>query len=136
MQLSDIPRNPDDKTLRQFGLIGLVVFGGAAASFWFRDRQGLALSVATFAMLFGVFGAFWPKRLKLVFVSWMFLAFPIGWLVSRIILAALFFLVFFPLGVILKLLGHDPLRLKQPPTDSYWEPRTDQPDLRRYFRQY
>ena len=135
MKFSDIPRNPDSKTLRQFAAIWVIFFG--AIGCWHLNKGGehgwywIALAIAA-----GVPGLIWPKLLKPIFVTWMILAFPIGWVVSHIILASIFYLVFTPLGLILRATGHDALKRKKTTTNSYWEPRTQQKNMGRYLKQF
>ena len=137
MNFSDIPRNPDSRMLRQFAGLWILFFGGLALSQYFRSHNTTAaLVVGALAVGIGVPGLLFPRFLKPIFVGWMILAFPIGWLVSRIILMALFFGVFAPVGLLLRFLGHDPLRLKRPVVESYWEEKTQQTSLRRYLKQF
>ena len=136
MRFSDIPRNPDAKTLRQFGLIGLVVFGSMAVSLAMRGHWIWSVAVGIVATLMASAAQLQPQRLKPVFVGWMILVFPIAFVVSHLILASLFFIIFFPLGFLLRKLGHDPLRLSLKNAESYWEPKPAKIDIQRYFRQY
>ncbi len=66
------------------------------------------------------------------------LAFPIGWLVSQVVMVGMYYGVLTPLGLALRATGRDPLALKRsdPPRDSYWESKPTPEDPRRYFRQY
>ena len=137
MNFSDIPRNPDNRMLRQFAGLWIMFFSGIALSQYFRSQNTTAaIVVGALAVLVGVPGLFFPRLLKPIFVGWMILAFPIGWLVSRIILMLLYFGVFAPVGFVLRILGHDPLRLKKPEVESYWEEKTQQTSLRRYLKQF
>lgn len=137
MQFSDIPRNPDKRTLRQFAGLWLIIFGAVALSQYFRSgNPTTAVVVAAVALGVSLPGLLFPQLLKPVFVGWMMLVFPIGWLVSHILLAAIFLGIFTPFGWVLRLTGHDPLRLKKPVTTSYWQARPMQTDASRYLRQY
>ena len=67
----------------------------------------------------------------------MILAFPIGWVVSRLLLAILFYGVVTPMGLVLRLGGRDPLRLARPAArTTYWMAKPGPADLRSYFRQF
>lgn len=137
MNFSDIPRNPDNRMLRQFAGLWILFFGGIALSQYFRSHNTTAAIVlGSLAVCVGVPGLLFPRMLKPIFVGWMVLAFPIGWLVSRIILMLLYFGVFAPVGFLLRVTGHDPLRLKKPDVESYWEEKTQQTSLRRYLKQF
>ena len=67
----------------------------------------------------------------------MVLAFPIGWTVSQVMLAVMFFGLFTPIGLVFRLIGRDPLhRTRRPELESYWAPKPTPTDLRRYFKQF
>jgi hypothetical protein len=137
MQWSDIDFRPSTRTLRQFAVLWLLFFGGLAI--WEVMGRGdsvfgglLALLAVTVAPL----GWLRPQWLRLVYVGWMVLAFPIGWVVSRLVLAALFYLLFVPLGLAFRLARRDPLRLRRRSVETYWAEKPAIRDVRRYFQQF
>jgi hypothetical protein len=136
MKFSDIPRDPDDKTLRQFAGIWLLFFGFIACYSWYRGTETWPFIWLGVACLVGLPGLIFPKPLKWIFVTWMILAFPIGWTISHVLLFLVFCLVFTPLGLLLRLFGHDPLLLRKPDAESYWTKKTQQQDPRRYLKQF
>jgi len=61
------------------------------------------------------------KILKLLYSWWMKLAALLAWINTRLILTVLFFLVFTPVGIILRLLKNDPLERRfEKGSLSYW----------------
>jgi hypothetical protein len=137
MNFSDIPKNPDSRTLRQFSWLCIVFFGALVCSQYFRSgNTATATVLATIAVGVGLAGLSSPRLLKPVFVGWMILVFPIGWLVSHLILVLVFWGIFLPVGLVLRISGHDPLRLKKPKGTTYWENKTQQTNLRRYLKQF
>ena len=105
--------------LRQFAGLWILFFGAIALSQHFRSQHTtVAVVVGTLALVVGVPGLFLPGILKPIFVGWMILAFPIGWLVSHAILFLIYWSVFVPIGFILRRMGHDPLHLRKPSVDS------------------
>jgi hypothetical protein len=138
MQWSDIPFHPPTKTLRQFAGLCLLFFGAIAA--W----QGLVKGHATAAIVFGVLaltigplGLIRPDLVRPIFVGWMVLAFPIGWTVSRLVLALMFYGLFTPVALIFRLLGRDSLnRRRRPDLDTYWTPKPPAAGPRSYFKQF
>jgi hypothetical protein len=60
--------------------------------------------------LFIVWALIAPATLAPVFHGWMFVGGILGWINTRIILAVVFYLLFFPLGFFMRLGGWDPLR--------------------------
>ena len=138
MQWSDIPFHPDRKTLRQFAGLWLVFFGGVAL--WqalARGRPSLGLSIGALALVVGLAGLTRPEWVRLIYIGWMVLAFPIGWTVSQVILLILFFGLFTPIGLIFRLIGRDPLhRARHAGLESYWAAKPAPVDVRSYFKQF
>jgi Saxitoxin biosynthesis operon protein SxtJ len=138
MRWSDIQFDPPHRTLRQFAGLWLVFFGGLAL--WqalVRGQMGLAAIFAILAVTIGPLGLTRPRRVRLIYVGWMVLAFPIGWTISQIMLAVMFIGLFAPIGLVFRLLGRDPLhRTRRPLQESFWAPKPQSADLRRYFKQF
>ena len=136
MQWSDIQFKPSDKTLRQFAGLCLIVFGlMAVVELEFRHRPTFALVYGAAAVILGPLGLIAPRAVRPVWVAWMVVAFPIGWVVSTVFLAILFYGVFTPIGLAFRLSGRDALALKRASRQSYWSLRPEPRDARQYFRQ-
>ena len=136
MKFSDIPRDPDRKTLRGFGYLWLGFFGLAACYSYYQGYNTWAAALLALSLGVGIPGTAYPQILKPVFVTWMILVFPIGWTISHILLTLMYFFVFAPFGLVLRLFGHDPLRLKESNEDSFWRSRSSHNDPSRYLKQY
>jgi len=138
MHWSDIQFDPPRTTLRQFAGLWLAFFAGLAL--WqalVRGRPGLAATFAILAITIGPLGLTRPQSVRLIYVGWMVLAFPIGWTISQIMLAVMFFGLFAPIALVFRLLGRDPLhRTRRPDRESFWVPKPASADLRRYFKQF
>jgi hypothetical protein len=64
-------------------------------------------------------------------------AWPIGWAVSHLLLAGVFYLLIAPLGLAIRLSGRDKLQMRpEPSAATYWTPRPPAPPADRYFRQF
>jgi multisubunit Na+/H+ antiporter MnhG subunit len=62
-----------------------------------------------------------PIVIKPVFILFLYIAFVLGWVMTRVILSILFYLVISPIGLILKLFGKRFLDLKFSRKEtSYW----------------
>jgi hypothetical protein len=138
LRWSDIQFDPSRTTLRQFAGLGLVFFGGFAL--WqamVRGHTTLAAILAILAVTIGLLGWARPQWVRWIYVGWMVLAFPIGWTISQIMLAVMFFGLFAPIGLVFQLVGRDPLRRARcPDRESFWEPKPEATDVGRYFKQY
>jgi hypothetical protein len=138
MAVLDVNWNPSARQLRQFAVM-LAVLLGLVAAWLFRTGQSPtgALAATIAAAASALLAAFRPARMRIVYVAWMVAAFPIGWLVSHLLLAAVFYLVITPIGMIMRICRYDPLQRRfDRQADTYWQPRQDRDDPQRYFKQY
>jgi carbamoyltransferase len=122
--------------LRQFAVLWLLFCGGFAYLSYTRERLTAACVVAGLGLAFGPLGFLRPKFIRPLFVLLTTLTSPIGWLVSRVFLAVLYYGVFTPFALLFRLIGRDILcRHKQPDRDSFWTARRATVDIESYFRQ-
>jgi hypothetical protein len=129
--------NPPARTLRQFGWLCAIVFGGWGAKLVVTaEASSAGWGLVAVGLTAGLLGTLYPEILRPVFVGWMILVFPIGWAVSHLLLGLLFFGVFTPVGLLLRTFGKDSLRLQRGAASSLWQDRAQESDLRRYLRQY
>ena len=54
-----------------------------------------------------------PSILSYPYKLWMRLGYILGWVNSRIILGLVFLIVLQPIALIMRFLGHDPLKIKK-----------------------
>lgn len=105
--------NPGARELRKFGLVtGAIVatlFGIALP--WLIGYQWPIWPWIT-AGIFWVWGLTFPASLFMVYRVWLQFGHVAGWINTRIILGLMFYLVFFPVAIILRLLGKDPMARK------------------------
>ena len=134
----DINFHPTDRMLRQFAGAWLVAFSGLAAAQWLmRGHPRTASALFGAALIIGVAGLLRPRAMRWLFVAATIAAFPIGWVVSQVMLFVLFTAVITPVALLFKLQGRDRLTRHRPGHEaSYWKPKTTTADMRRYLRQY
>ncbi len=146
-RLVEIDFNPDTKTLRQFGVIAFVGFGALSALAYYEKlvfafglgdaRLAVAASLAALGLLALVLGLVAPRANRLLYVGLSLLAFPIGFVLSYVIMGALYFLIIGPIAIALRLAGRDPMRrARDPQAGSYWTPARPARDKESYFHQY
>ena len=129
---------PTPRELRQFAALWIVVFSALAASMAYR---GVAAPwpIAVGAMAVTVGGLAWLSLAfaRRLWIGAMYATFPIGWVVSHVVLVATFALVFLPIGLILRAVGYDPLtRRFAPERSTYWVRRERRARPEDYFRQF
>jgi hypothetical protein len=137
MALLEIDWNPGRRELKQFALLWTGFFGLIGA--YGLVRHGSATAAIVFGILaaLGALGYFLPGALRPVYILWMALAFPIGWLVSHLLLLMVYYLAITPIGLVMRLTGHDPLQRRlDRAAESYWTPHDAGDAPARYFKQY
>ena len=137
MSLIEVNWNPDRRELRQFALLWLGFFGLVGAyCYWGKSLPSAAVAFWVAAAA-GIVGYFLPGMLRPIYVAWMTLAMPIGWVVSHLLLLFVFYLVVTPIGLAMRLIGYDPLtRQLDRSAKSYWTPHDPSGEAARYFKQY
>lgn len=111
--MADIKTQVTNKELRNFGLVFatgvLLIFGlffpWILENPWPRWPWILAGAVSLPALVM-------PVLLSPVYKVWMKIGHALGWLNSRIILGIIFFIMFAPIGLMLRVFGKDFLRQK------------------------
>ncbi len=139
MSFVEIDWRPKRNQLRSFGIIALIVT--AIISLLLYALKGVAIqwALAIFAVGLIIFlSSIISLRLtRVIYVVLMAVTFPIGLVVSFTLLAAFYFLLLAPLGLIFRIIGRDALCRKLDPTaDSYWLQRNPPENLERYFQQF
>lgn len=133
-----INRHPSSRELRQFAAIWWPLAMAVVAS-WIHAGTGSARAAAGLvggALAVSVFGLIRPAFMRRIYVGWMVAAAPIGWVVSHLVLAFVFFAVMTPIGLIMRALGRDPLERRfDPQAPTYWKPHAGS-EVSRYFRQF
>jgi hypothetical protein len=125
MALVDINWNPNPTELRKFGVTMLVGFAliGVVLQFAF-GKEIPAYVCYTLAALLGILGLSGTIAGLWAYRAWMGVAFVMGNIISRVLLALIYFGMFWPMGAIRRMLGADPLTLKKPNSTTFW---TDAP---------
>jgi len=139
MSVVQINRNPSRRQLNQFGFIwlGFLAFFGVIAYFKF-DSPIVARWLWVAAIVVPVLGWPVPAFMRLVFLGMSYLAWPIGFVVSHVVLAVVYYLVLTPIGLLTRLFGYDSMkRTFDGEVASYWVERSPETaDPKRYFRQF
>ena len=101
---------PDKQELRKFGFvfaIGLILIFGLFFP-WVLERPTPSWPWITGAC-FATTALVLPQALKPVFIVWMKIGHVLGWINTRIILGVVFFIIFAPVALFMRVLGRDPM---------------------------
>ena len=105
---------------RAFGLVFAVVFAIIGLWPWLFGGQIRAWSLVIGAALLGV-AWLWPAVLAPLNRVWTRFGLLLHRIVSPVVLGVMFFVVITPMGLLMRILGKDPLRLRfDRDARSYW----------------
>lgn len=113
--------NPGNRELRKFGLVtGVIV----AVLFGLLLPWIFNYSWPTWPWIVSGISCFWgmahPGSLFVVYRMWMKFGHIAGWINTRIILGIMFYFIFFPTGILMRLISKDPMARKLDSTaESY-----------------
>ena len=128
-------RTPDtsDRGVRQFVLVGATLLLVSAAWNGYRE-EGPVRALLVAGVVLGVVGWAIPAVVRPLYLAALAVTRPIGAVVSRLVLAAIYYVCLTPLAVAFTLLGRDALGRRRP-TGTNWIPRTAVRPAADYLRQ-
>lgn len=139
MALVSLNLSPSQKQLRDFGFISLIMFFVIGLLL-----LGLGKVAAKGFMVFCLIGVVLyilsrisVALIKPVYLGMILLTFPIGWVVSHVMMALFYYGIITPVALFFKLLNRDPLcRKYEPNADTYWIQCKKKRPAKDYFRQF
>ena len=112
--------------LRNFGVtVGIILLIISGFLFW-KEKEPFQIFLAIGITLFLTAIAL-PSVLHPVYWIWMIFAIILGWFMTRVILSLLFYIIFTPIGLILRFFGKQFLELRWDKSkETYWNFRTNE----------
>lgn len=138
MALIEFKGRPAARELMWFGLVMLALFGAIGGMLLWRTGS---MRAATIAWSVGVglvviYYSVRPLRLP-IYLAWMFAVYPIGWLISHVLMGVVFFLLITPTAALMRLFRVDPLKRRlDRDAPTYWVDLQQEKDRSRYFSQF
>ena len=133
-EISEI--NSTKKELREFAFVvgGVFLVIGLIRA-WHHKSFGFFIYPSSILILLGFVA---PKLLMPLQKTWMALALCMGWVMTRVILSIVFFLVITPISLFLRLSGTRffDLKFRDNTSSSYWQPRNEIKDKLSYEKQF
>ena len=122
--------------LRKFGITaGFILLIIAGLLFW-KENESFHVFLTIGIILCSLSIAL-PIILKPIFWIWMICAIVIQWIITRIILSLIYYLIITPVGLIGRLLGKQFLELKWNSNNStYWNYRLNKSEVGNYKKQF
>lgn len=128
----------EKRDLRNFGIVFGIVLGLLGGLMWWKGKDTYTVFVVL-SLVFFAFSFLLPSVLKPLQKVWMTFAVVLGWFMTRVILGILFYVVFFTISAISRILFRKQfLDLKISKSEkSYWIRRESSPfDTKRYEKQF
>ena len=119
--LEEIKNIKSEKSdIRKFGItIGVILLIIAGFLFW-KEKESFQI-LLTFGVSFCILGIVIPFILKPIYWVWMIFATILGWIMTRVILSLLFYIIITPIGLIPRFFGKQFLELQWDKSkESYW----------------
>jgi len=136
MGLIRIDRHPPRRQLCLFGALWLVFFGVLGGMVLHGGSTALAGVLWALAAAVPAIGWMVPSFMRIVYLGMAYASFPIGLVISHLILAIVYYLVFTPVGLAMRWFGYDPMNRRfDRSAETYWCRREQDDSLERYFRQ-
>ena len=131
--------NSKDRTAQLLGILMPAIFAASGGAVVAGDVESIRVASVVWGV--GTLGAIlawtWPEAGRQIYVYWMVAVVPIGWTISHLLLAVVYYLVLTPIGLIMQLSGYDPMRRKPDRSmNTYWIEHEAVKSIDRYFRQY
>jgi hypothetical protein len=146
-KLVEINFHPDGKTLRQFGFIAFVGFGVLAALAHFEKlmfsfglgeaRIPVVTCLGTVGLMALLCSLVAPGANRMLYLGLTLVAFPVGFVLSYVIMGTLFFMIIGPIAIAMRVFGRDALHRRfDPCARTYWSTARPARDKESYFHQY
>jgi hypothetical protein len=132
---SELPLNPTARMLRQFAAGWVVCFMALAFRFGLLHHAPAGFWLAAVSLV-GIIGLIFPRALHWPFVILSTVAFPIGWVVTLLALAVMFYCVVTPLALVFRWRGRDALQLRKRERATVWTERNEQTPPEKYLKQF
>lgn len=138
MAVIEINKDPSKKELAWFGLMFLAFFGLIGSIvYWRFEAPTVAYGLWGAASVIVALYYAVPALRKPIYLGWLYAAFPIGWVISHVVMGIIYYLVFTPIALIFKVIGRDALtRTIDKNAKTYWVEHRTGGDPARYFKQF
>ncbi len=132
-------KDPTPRDLRIFGVLMLGFFALVGGIVRWRGTSPTVvytlwgIGVGLTALYYAA-----PPLQRKIYFGWLYAAYPIGFVVSHVVMGVVYFLVVTPIALVMRLMGRDALQRRiDRDAKTYWvENRTGGRDPASYFRQF
>jgi hypothetical protein len=139
MALVSLNLSPSEKQLKDFGLIALImcaVIGLLLAWLGKIPAKGVLIFCLIGVSLYAL-SRISAGLIKPIYLGMMLLTFPIGWVISHLVMVLFYYGIITPVALFFRLLKRDPLcRRYEPDANTYWLRHKQKRFAKDYFRQF
>jgi hypothetical protein len=137
MSLVEVNWTPDQRQLKQFALLWIGFFGLIGAYCKWANGAPQAALVFWIVAAIGFPLYLVPRMTRPIYIIWMALALPVGWIVSHFILVVVFYCIVTPIALVMRFVGYDPMdRTFDRAALTYWKVCESREEAAQYFKQY
>lgn len=138
MAIIEINKDPSKRELAWFGLMFLAFFGLIGGVVWWRfQAEQAAYTLWGVAAVVAAVYYLVPALRRPIYLGWLYAAFPIGWVVSHLVMGLIYYLVFTPIALVFRVIGRDALQRRiDKGAKTYWVEHRTGGDPTRYFKQF
>ena len=120
----------------KFGYFFTFIFLIASIYFYFIENSIAFLVLGTCSIVFFLITLFKAEILRPLNKLWMGFGLVLGVIVSPIVMGIIFFMIFTPIGLLMRLFGRDELLLQFKTKPSYWTKRNNDMLSNSFSRQF
>ena len=121
---------------RKFGFFFTSVFSTATAYFYYLNNDALFYIFGALCASFLIVTLIKPDILLSLNKLWMRLGLLLGMLISPLVMGVIFFGIFTPIAILMRLLQRDELRLRFKKQSSYWARRESEAQSASFKNQF
>lgn len=112
---------------RKFGFFFTAIFCLFSLYFWIEGAINLSYFFLGLCILFFLTSLFKASLLLPLNKFWMKIGYLIGKIINPVVMGVIFFGLFMPISIVMKIFGRDELKLKLKPCESSWRIKEKNP---------
>lgn len=121
---------------RKFGYFFSIIFLIASAYFYIKEINIAFYAFLILSTVFFIITFFNADILRPLNNLWMKFGLILGMIVSPIVMGIIFFFIFTPIGILMRLFGRDELSIRLKNNSSYWNKRDNNIHSNSFRRQF
>ncbi len=134
--MSSIEQNIKLPSNQKFGYFFTLVFTIVAIYFYFKEINILFYTSGVISVFLFLITSIRANILKPLNKLWMKFGLILGKIINPIIMGVIYFIIFSPIGILMRLFGRDELGLRLKNKKTYWIKRNKELQRNSFFKQF